>query len=177
MRSRDGGHAGRGQRRMTVLGSALRRLFGFAALWVLFTQDLHEASLYGLVVVTLSTLVSLLLLPPGPRVWSLVGWAALIPALVWEAILSGTDVALRALRPGMPLKPALIRLPVHEHAQVATALAYVVTMLPGSLAVRLQSGELLLHVLDARGRPERTVRRMQQRLERALLDREGQGNG
>lgn len=75
-----------------------------------------------------------------------------LPAFaVWfarQSVRGGVDVALRALRPGPPVRPGLLRRRTLLHEGARTLLANVVTLLPGTLAVRLEGEQIEIHVID-----------------------------
>lgn len=78
---------------------------------------------------------------------------ALAAAVAWflgACVLEGTRVALRALRPGAPVEPVVVtyRLQDPHHEDLAVLLADVVSVLPGTLVLRIDPGELRVHVLD-----------------------------
>jgi len=72
-----------------------------------------------------------------------------IPFFVSQSIAAAIDVALRALRPTMPLRPRLVRVPLRLPAGAPqVALANVITLLPGTLSAQLQPEQVLIHALD-----------------------------
>lgn len=77
----------------------------------------------------------------------------LLARIPFESLKAGTDVAVRALHPNLPIRPALVRLPTHVggHA-VQVGVAYLTTILPGTICVQLDPGQLRLHLID-RDRP------------------------
>jgi multicomponent Na+:H+ antiporter subunit E len=72
-----------------------------------------------------------------------------IPHFVRESITGGIDVSRRALSPSMPLDPALIEFPLQLRSEAARVFfAWTVSLLPGTLSVRLDSTFIMVHVLD-----------------------------
>jgi multicomponent Na+:H+ antiporter subunit E len=70
---------------------------------------------------------------------------------VKQSVLGGIDVARRALQPSMPLEPDFIEIQLPSTSREARALAVnIVSLLPGTLAARLDDDRLLVHALDAR---------------------------
>lgn len=133
----------------SLAGAVFRRGLALAFLWVAFTGASRDAVPYGLGAVAVILLLSFTLLPPGPRHWRPLRLLALIPGLVKLTILGGVDVAGRALRPSMPLDPEWVNVPLEgAPAQTGIALAYLLTMMPGTLAAELEDERLVLHVLD-----------------------------
>ncbi len=68
---------------------------------------------------------------------------------LWQSLRAGLDVALRILHPRLRVAPGLceieLRLPAGQPRRL---LAQTLSLLPGTLSVRLDGPELLLHVLD-----------------------------
>jgi multicomponent Na+:H+ antiporter subunit E len=143
------------------------RLAAGTAGWLALTGEFGSMR-YGIPVVAALVAMSLLLLPPRPRLplWRV---PLLLPWLFWESLRGGVDVALRAARPNMPLEPALIDIPLGDtDRRMRIALAYVLTLLPGTLAAKVGRDRIELHVID-RGMPtQQMARRLRRRLQWAL---------
>ncbi len=73
----------------------------------------------------------------------------LLPFFLWQSLSGGVDVALRALRPRLPLAPMVfdyrLRLPP---GPAPVTLASLVSLMPGTLAT-VSGTRLRVHVLDA----------------------------
>lgn len=69
---------------------------------------------------------------------------------LWQSIRSGTDVAVRALRPGPPVAPGIVHhvTPLAGGKQVM--FANTLTIMPGTLTRRLVGDQVEIHVLDRR---------------------------
>lgn len=64
------------------------------------------------------------------------------------SLLGGTDVALRALNPRLPVRPHLLRYPMTvPPGQPRTLLLVVVSLVPGSLSVETEGDVLIVHAL------------------------------
>lgn len=82
---------------------------------------------------------------------------------LWQSIAGGVDVARRILSPAMPLRPGLITLRLALHGEGARVLlALLVSLMPGTLAARLDGDALTLHVLDLDLPIESETRRIEQ---------------
>lgn len=89
-----------------------------------------------------------------------------VPYLFWEIFKSNVQIAAVILDPRMPIDPRLVRVkPAVWGALPMTTLANSITLTPGTLTVRIEGRELLIHTLvpDARsglfaGSLERAVR-------------------
>ena len=100
-----------------------------------------------------------------PKQWSPVGFARFTGFFLVFSVWGGADVAWRAIRPGPPLAPGVrtmrLRLADPHSRLVVTR---TMTLLPGTLGVRLEERDLTLHLLDV-GRPnERILRRCELRV-------------
>lgn len=86
----------------------------------------------------------------------------------WESTHGGVDVALRALRPSMPLAPKMhthrFRLK-NEVAQIF--FAHAVSLLPGTLSADYREGSVELHLLDGKLSGEKELQRLERQI--ALL--------
>lgn len=84
---------------------------------------------------------------------------------VGHSLAGGLDVARRVLAPDMRLQPGLVTirtaLPT-EGARVLLALA--VSLMPGTLAARVNGDELTLHALDAQAAVEEETRRIEREI-------------
>lgn len=134
-----------------TMSRALPRAALLALLWWVLTGGSAESWLFGIPLIIGSTLASLALLPAGHRVWtpSLAGAARFVPFFAWQSLAGGSDVALRALRPSLPLDPDFvdyeIRLP---EGPPRVFMANVTSLLPGTLGAELEGRRLLVHTLS-----------------------------
>lgn len=138
------------RRRKTIAASiALRTLlYGFG--WLVLTQNDPEGWPFLFPVVVVLVGVSYLLYPPAPMV-SVFRLVALLPLLAWDTVRGGIDVARRAFDPRLPIAPALIDVELDAPTdQLQIALAYAMTIMPGTLAVNVTPRGLIVHVLDHR---------------------------
>lgn len=67
---------------------------------------------------------------------------------VWQSIRGGLDVAFRAFRPGPPVSPGFLRRRTHLPRDARPLLANTITLLPGTLAVRLEGEGIDIHAID-----------------------------
>jgi multicomponent Na+:H+ antiporter subunit E len=138
--------------------SALARgaaLFGF---WLLLSAPLAGQSLEGLapdlvvgaLAAAWATWVSLRLLPPaGGRIRPL-ALGRLAGSFLWQSLVGGLDVALRAFRPRMPLRPGFLAyrvgLPPGPGRESFGALT---SLMPGTVPVGTDASDALVyHCLD-----------------------------
>ncbi len=82
-----------------------------------------------------------------------------------QSLRAGVDVAARTLKPSLPLQPALLRVPVALPAGAPTWwLMLIISLLPGTLSVRLEGRMLEFHCLDDRLAVERDLRHTEARI-------------
>lgn len=85
-----------------------------------------------------------------PRKWAYM--IAYIPYYIWAEIKAHLNVAYRVLHPGLPIEPAILRLPTDLRSDVGlTTLADSITMTPGTLTVEIdeEKPELYVHWISA----------------------------
>lgn len=124
-----------------------KRMLLFGGLWLVLTGFEIGALPHGAVLTGLATWMSCWLLPPGPRLRIGLRSVLLLPAFLVRAMTGGFDVARRAFAPRLDLDPALVRVPLSHGGGVTVMTAYILSGLPGSLAVDIEDGEIVLHVL------------------------------
>lgn len=144
------------------------RAAGFLGLWLVLTGADPADLVVGLVTAAAATWTSLRLLPPPswrPRPLALAGIAV---RSLWQAVLGGTDVARRALHPGLPLRPGFVNYPVRLPAGTAQdVFRTLASLVPGSVPMEVIEGRgMLVHCLDV-GQPVAA----QMATEEALLTR------
>jgi multicomponent Na+:H+ antiporter subunit E len=77
-------------------------------------------------------------------------FAAYVPWLIWQIILSNLRVAKVVLDPRMPIRPIFISQPPGVVGDRAlTLLGASTTLTPGTLTVEIRRDEIFVHALDA----------------------------
>jgi multicomponent Na+:H+ antiporter subunit E len=134
----------------STLGSALCRAAGFFGFWLALTNADPADLAAGSIAVVAATWASLRLLPAER--WGLrpVKFAGLILHFLRQSIGAGTDVALRALDPRLPLRPGFVvyraQLPPGTKRNAFSA---VMSLLPGTLPCGPAQGDgMAIHCLD-----------------------------
>src|ERR1700712_4854088 len=136
-----------------LVSVALSRAIWLLGSWIVLKGSGPADLVAGVLAAGTASWISLKLLPPGdwhPRPVALVRMAV---RLLYQSILAGTDVAWRALAPGLPLRPGFI---VHR-TKLPTGLSrssfrMIASLLPGSLPVGKEDGSAIsVHVLDTAG--------------------------
>lgn len=130
--------------------SALRRAGVFALFWLVAAEGNLSAWPLALAGVTAATAASLWLLPA--KTLPPISAGGLLRFLVWfvrQSLAGGWQVALLALQPRPALRPALIEVPLPLSPGLPRLLfTAALSLMPGTLGVRLQGDTLLVHVLD-----------------------------
>lgn len=132
---------------------ALRGLI-LAALWAVLNKGDQSTWIFGLPLVIMATLLSLLLTPQWRWSFSPIGLIRFALYFLRESLLSSVDVAARVFRPQIPLQPGLVRYRLRLPSPTARVIvANSTSLLPGTFSVDLveeNEGEhiLIVHVLD-----------------------------
>jgi multicomponent Na+:H+ antiporter subunit E len=119
--------------------------------WMLITFSLELGSLItGGVVALVTSLIfgryfvrnTHLLLQPKRYFWLLV----YLFIFVWECIKANIDIAYRVLHPRVPIRPGIVRVPLHLTSDFARAmLANSITMTPGTISIDIIGDDLYVH--------------------------------
>jgi multicomponent Na+:H+ antiporter subunit E len=141
--------------RLSRRGALLRRFVLTLVLavllwWVLAHGQGLSSPLAWLAV--LGAALSTLVLPPSrPFRLSPAALPRFAGFFLRASVMGGVDVARRALSPSMPLEPGFVRYTTAlPHGAALTFFMAVISLLPGTLSVRLQGRLLTVHVLDTR---------------------------
>ena len=104
----------------------------------------------GLAAVAGATWTSLRVLPPQASRFKLVSLAALLANFLRQSVVSGTDVAWRALNPRLKLKPGFVACPLRlPEGGERSAFCALSSLMPGTLPTGTNDeGALLVHCLD-----------------------------
>jgi multicomponent Na+:H+ antiporter subunit E len=142
-----------------------RRFVVFGGLWVVLTLgDLRSWGL-ALAIVVLAVVSSLRLAPPGEPTVRWLGVLRFAPFFLLLSLRGGVDVALRALRPGPPIDPVMLRFTSRLPAQRARILFTAAAgLFPGTLGASLAGGEVLIHVLHRGMGADAQLRSLEERI-------------
>lgn len=153
----------------TTLFHVLRMALALALIWWLLAGAGPLWVAAG-IVGTLAALAAWRVAAPGPTV--ALRWERLPRFFAWfvaQSVRGGLDVARRAIARDMRLAPGLVEVDLGERAAGAQVLiALVVSLLPGTLAVRLEGRRLRLHALDTRLPIDAEARRLADEVDRLL---------
>jgi multicomponent Na+:H+ antiporter subunit E len=104
------------------------------------------------------------------RVWRAVVWAGW---MVGRATLAGVQVAYFVLHPRLPLEPGLLRFRAGLQSPAARVmLATSITLVPGTMTVRLDGDEYLVHALVPSSADDLCAGRLQTIVGRIFLEGE-----
>ena len=132
-----------------LAGAAITRGVLFFAFWLAISGWKAADLPVGLAAVAGATWTSLALLPPqGARI-RLGALAALAVSFFRGSVVSGFDVARRALRPELDLRPGFVTAPLRlPPGNARNAFSALANLLPGTLPVGMDERSLLIHGLD-----------------------------
>jgi multicomponent Na+:H+ antiporter subunit E len=104
----------------------------------------------GVAAVVGATWVSLRFLPPLASHYRLAAIASLVASFLRQSVVSGMDVAWRALTPKLALQPGLVACPLRLPAGgKRSAFCALSSLMPGTLPTGTdEQGALLVHCLD-----------------------------
>ncbi len=154
-----------GARRLAILS---RRAVLFAGLWWAFAEGRADSLGFGVLMVALALGVTARLPTPRPWRWTLAGLAGFVPYFVYHSILSGVDIARRALAPRPDIDPHVMVLPFYIAASPARLfITHVVSLMPGTLSMAIEDDTLRLHALAGKAPAvERDFRELERRIAR-----------
>ncbi len=150
---------------MSRVGRFVVRLGVFTVVWWIISEG-DSASLWvGVPVAAAATAMSVALRPGRLSTVRVRGAAGYALFFFVQSVIGGVDVALRALRPSMPLDPACVtyRLRLADTAP-RVLLADTLSLLPGTLSAHLDEDALVVHVLDRGGPVIRDIGRVESRV-------------
>jgi multicomponent Na+:H+ antiporter subunit E len=131
--------------------AAARAAF-FLAFWLMISGWAPADLPVGLAAVVGATWVSLRFLPPLGPGYRLASIASLVVSFLRQSVVSGPDVAWRALSPNLKLEPGLVACPLRLPAGgKRSAFCALSSLMPGTLPTGTdEQGALLVHCLDMR---------------------------
>jgi multicomponent Na+:H+ antiporter subunit E len=135
--------------RHEVAGAALTRAALFFGFWLAISGWKAADLPVGLAAVAGATWTSLALLPPqGARI-RFGALIALAVSFVRGSVAGGFDVARRALRPALDLRPGFVTAPLRlPPGNARNAFSALASLMPGTLPVGMDEDSLLVHALD-----------------------------
>ena len=150
---------------LSLARGAATRAALFLAFWLMISGWALADLPVGLAAVAGATWVSLRFLPPKGSQFRLPALAALAASFLRQSVVSGTDVAWRALNPSMKLKPGFVTCPLRlPPGGERSAFCALSSLMPGTLPTGTdEQGALLVHCLDI-GQPVAANLKAEERL-------------
>ncbi|HEX9168312.1 MAG TPA: Na+/H+ antiporter subunit E [Roseiarcus sp.] len=142
--------AGTGDVPLGLRRAAASRAVLFLVFWLMISGWEPADLPVGLAAVAAATWTSLRLLPPGGSRLRPSSLAWLTANFLRQSIVSGTDVAWRALNPKLPLEPGFVACPLRvPSGGERSAFCALSSLMPGTLPTgNDETGALLVHCLD-----------------------------
>ena len=130
--------------------AAATRAAQFLTFWLMISGWTPADLPVGLAAVAGATSVSFSLLPPKRSRLRLTSLATLVASFLRQSVVSGTDVAWRALNPRLKLRPGFVAFPLRwPEGGERSAFCALSSLMPGTLPTGTnQQDELLVHCLD-----------------------------
>jgi multicomponent Na+:H+ antiporter subunit E len=150
-----------------MIPGILARTAVLALLWWIIAQGQVGAWLIGLPAVAAAAMASFYLGRAWSRRISPTGMAVFIVLFLRESVRGGLDVARRTLAPRLRINPGFkdYRLQLTDPLP-RVLLINCVSLLPGTLAARLEGDRVELHLLDVGNDPEPGLHRLEQAIAR-----------
>lgn len=153
----------------SVLLSALKRAVLLGLAWLALTGGDQAGLIYALFGVPAAAMLSLFLLPPGPRPLRLLRLFALFPGFLVRSVMGGVDVAWRAFHPRLPVRPGWITLDTRIKDGPARSLYGAETsLLPGTLSAGCDAQGMKIHCLEVTARARERLIIEEERLARVF---------
>ena len=142
----------RGEERVSgVLGQAIRREAIFFLLWLAISGFDASDIVVALVVSVAATWASLVVVEPRPVSLRLGGVLVFSLNFLRGSLVAGFDVARRALRPKLDLRPGFVRSPLAlAPGEARTVFCAIASLLPGTLPTGDDGDALIVHGLETR---------------------------
>ncbi|RAL25297.1 cation transporter [Lujinxingia litoralis] len=142
----------------------------FVALWGAWTGVAGGSWAFGVPAVIVATWISWRLRGEGQarlRPWEVMRFSVYF---VSASVRGGLDVAWRAIAPGMPMQPGFVEYPLRMSVDSAAAVffANIISLLPGTLSVRLGEHSVMVHAIDLRPPVEDELSALEVRVARAF---------
>jgi multicomponent Na+:H+ antiporter subunit E len=135
---------------LSLARGAVARAALFLVFWLMISGWAPADLPVGLAAVVGATWVNLRFLPPLAPRYRLASIASLAASFFRQSVVSGTDVAWRALSPSLRLQPGLVACPLRLPAGgKRSAFCALSSLMPGTLPTGTdEQGALLVHCLD-----------------------------
>jgi multicomponent Na+:H+ antiporter subunit E len=137
----------------------------FYGVWLLLSEMRVEFLLPGLLAAALAAGISGRIWRTGGKRLRVTALPLYLPGFLWRSLKGGVDVAWRVLHPRLPIAPAFMRHHCRETDETARVLfCDAMTLMPGSLGIRLEGYDLDLHLLSDEAHLRRGIEAEEQRM-------------
>lgn len=137
---------------LTYMRRLLVRWAVIGAIWWIISEGDGSSLWLGALVALAGAALSLSLRPDGVPGLSPLGALRFAGYFVVNSVLGGVDVAMRALKPSMPIDPRFVSYPLRlTNVSARVLFANTLSLLPGTLSVQLAGDTLVVHGLDCSG--------------------------
>ncbi|NMT62077.1 Na+/H+ antiporter subunit E [Marinobacter orientalis] len=134
---------------MALLRAFCVRAAAFFLVWWVLTEGDSSGLGAGAVIVLIVAWFSCTLYPPSSHALRPVGMLVFTGYFILRSVIAGLDVVRRLLSPSLPLNPGYLRVKTSlPEGGPRWLLANTLSLMPGTLSVRLQGTSLELHCLD-----------------------------
>lgn len=153
----------------SVLRTFIVRFSVLMTIWWALTLGDPSGLAMGALVVVLVTLFSLRVFPPAPYRLHPIALLQFTGYFLLRSVVAGLDVARRLLLPSLPVNPGELTLTLRLPGDAPRALlANTLSLMPGTLSVRLKGNRLLVHCLDIEAPVEQDVRQTEYQIARVF---------
>ena len=144
----------------------------FLVIWLLLTNSDPASLLIGLPAIAGALILARSLAPAKARTLSVSGMLGFIPYFLRESLRGGWNVARATLSPRMRLTPFFVDYRISlDNDGGRIFFTNCVSLLPGTLAAKLDGRHLRVHVLDDRSDPLRDLEQLEARIEAIFPER------
>ena len=146
----------------------------YIGIWLILCDGDLDSLWIGVPAVFLATLISTAFVTYHPIVWhEILGFVSFF---ILRSVRGGLDVAWRACRPNMSIDPDIIEYSSCLPSGIAQVImANSISLLPGTLSVKLDQGKMIIHVLDIKSNFREEIEGLEQRLARVFALPKQQG--
>ncbi|MCS7084338.1 MAG: Na+/H+ antiporter subunit E [Aquificaceae bacterium] len=130
-------------------------------LWTLLASLEPKSILMGIAATAFTISISK---PVIERINAL-GLLIFLPVFIKEAIVGGLDVLMRIITG--EINPGFIKYRVRNR-KVIKPLAVFITLTPGTMSVKIEEQEILVHTINLKGANKKSIRRMEILLKRVV---------
>lgn len=149
---------------MAVMRSVLWRITLLTGLWWVLAGHSPIGWAIGAVGILSAAWASMALRRSGMP-FRFLAWVRFVPFFLWNSLRGGFDVALRVLHFRIPLQPSMLIYPTQLPNGAARVLfVNAISLLPGTLCVRLQGDSVTVHALDDAGKATKEIQALERRL-------------